>query len=75
MGIFLLMWGVAGGLSILNNFTLAVYNWQQGDLQVLHVHCMCILRVHCMCMCTACALHAPGMQTACACACCTLRAH
>lgn len=35
VGIFLLMWGVAGGLSILNNFTLAVYDWQQGDLQVL----------------------------------------
>ena len=29
-----MMWGVAGGFSILNNFTLAAYDWQQGGLQV-----------------------------------------
>ena len=45
VGVFLLMWGVAGGFSILNNFTLAVYNWQQGDLQVARVRVRVRVRV------------------------------
>ena len=45
VGVFLLMWGVAGGFSILNNFTLAVYNWQQGDLQVVRVRVRVGVRV------------------------------
>ena len=67
-GIFLLMWGVAGGLSILNNFTLAVYDWQQGDLQA-RAHALHMPRTphaHCVpCTCPAHALHMP----------CTCHAH